>query len=189
MLSAFAALALLALAQPAAVPPPIEQTSADCARPTYASDMLVCGDSELKARDAELAVLVAKTPIAGTAVMESDAAWFKRRSRCAFSADHRACLAAAYAERLALRAALVGAPSPDEKPALCSAGNGGIGTRYSPAPGNTLVLRDASTGEALGVLFQNEPEDAPWKPFAAYSLLVKRMSIRTTDGTFWRCRW
>jgi hypothetical protein len=31
--------------------------------------------------------------------MESDAEWFKRRSRCAFAADHRACLAAAYAGR------------------------------------------------------------------------------------------
>ena len=183
-----AASSLLALAQSAAVPPPVEQTSADYARPTYASAMLVCEDSELKARDAELAAFVSSAPLAGAALMESDAEWFKRRSRCAFSADHRACLLAAYDERMALREALTAAPSPDEKPALCTAGKGGIGTRYSPAPGNALVLRDASTEEALGVLFRHEPEDAPWKPFAAYSLLAMRMSIRTTDGTFWRCR-
>ncbi|MFN9634319.1 MAG: hypothetical protein ACK54U_00300 [Sphingomonadales bacterium] len=95
-----AASSLLALAQSAAVPPPVEQTSADYARPTYASAMLVCEDSELKARDAELAAFVSSAPLAGAALMESDAEWFKRRSRCAFAADHRACLAAAYAGRL-----------------------------------------------------------------------------------------
>lgn len=58
-------------AQPAPVPPPIIQSHADCTRPQYASDTLVCGDAELMAIDAEVATL-AKTavPLAAGAIWE-----------------------------------------------------------------------------------------------------------------------
>lgn len=47
--------ALLLLAAPAvAVPPPLPQIAANCDSPTYASDMLVCGDVSLRGLDARM---------------------------------------------------------------------------------------------------------------------------------------
>jgi uncharacterized protein len=82
-----ASFGLLALSAPAlaqmAVPPPATQTTADCARPVYASDQLVCGDTELRQLDARLAAIL-DMPAApnGSALIESDDQWFRRRSRC-----------------------------------------------------------------------------------------------------------
>jgi uncharacterized protein len=180
---------ILALAQPAAVPPPLEQTSADCARPTYASDMLVCGDSELKARDAELAGLVSSAPLAGAALMESDADWFKRSRRCAFEADHRACIAAAYAGRLTLRRMLA-VPAPDaSKPATCKGGKGTQDVSLAVlAEGTRLVIRDRATGAPLGVAPPPSAKDAPWQSFASFTRKGKRVTITTLGGENWVCR-
>ena len=89
---------------PAAVAPPTDQTTADCAAPTYATDMLVCDDPDLRALDAELARLWAQVE-AGSggdpAAAEAQAAWFRERSLCAFQEDHRGCAEAAYRARIA----------------------------------------------------------------------------------------
>lgn len=77
-----------------ALPPPPVQVTADCAAPTYASDMLVCEDAELRALDDRLAGL--------TDAGVDDAAWFRHSRRCAFEADQRACLTLAYCLRIAL---------------------------------------------------------------------------------------
>lgn len=188
-----AALSVIALAQPAApaaVPPPTDQTSANCANPVYASDQLVCSDGDLKARDAELAALISKAPIGGTALMESDNAWFARRSQCAFAADHRACLVAAYDERMILRKAMTIAPEASAKYALCKVGSANLGTRHYSAFGSNagLVLRDANSGQVLAVLFRPAPKDAAWKPYASYTLRATRLSIKAEDGTAWPCR-
>ncbi len=89
---------------PAAIPPPVEQVSANCSAPTYASDRLVCSDPELHALDQEMAKLVSRLGAqvlepAGPAV-ESQSAWFKRRSMCAFDRDQRDCLIKSYTQRL-----------------------------------------------------------------------------------------
>jgi uncharacterized protein len=95
-----------ASAQPAPVPPPLEQLQADCTRPQYASDTLVCGDAELRAADADVAALASTPPsLAADAIWEDQASWLRRRSLCAFKTDHRDCLVAAYADRLAVLAA------------------------------------------------------------------------------------
>ena len=183
-----AASSLLALAQPAAVPPPIEQTSADCTRPTYVSDMLVCEDSELKARDAELAALVSSTPLAGAALMESDTEWFKRRSRCAFAAEHRACLAAAYAGRLTLRRILA-APPTEGQPATCKSAKGTQEVTLAVlAEGTRLVIRDRATGAALGIAPPPVAKDAPWQSFASFTRKGERVTITTLGGESWVCR-
>lgn len=39
----------------AAVPPPVEQQTADCARPVYAIDQLICADSALRTEEDQLA--------------------------------------------------------------------------------------------------------------------------------------
>ena len=100
---------LLAFSVPASaqmpVPPPVEQSTADCARPVYASDQLLCDDPELRQLDTQLAEVL-RVPAAwnGSALIESDSQWFKRRSRCAFESDHRACLLQSYRDRLAFLA-------------------------------------------------------------------------------------
>jgi uncharacterized protein len=183
-----AASSLLALAQPAAVPPPVEQTSADCARPTYASDMLVCEDSELKARDAELAALVSAAPLAGAALMESDAEWFRRSRLCAALAEQRACLAAAYAGRLTLRRMLA-APPTEGQPATCKSAKGTHEVTLAMlAEGTRLVIRDRATGAPLGVAPPPVAKGAPWQSFASFTRKGDRVTITTLGGESWVCR-
>jgi uncharacterized protein len=98
-----ALVALSPAAIPAAVPPPVEQRTANCIAPVFASDMLVCSDPELRALDDQLrTILAARAGIHPPGLEEDDSQWFPRRSRCAFQEAHRACLLQAYRERLAL---------------------------------------------------------------------------------------
>ncbi len=92
-----------ACADPSAVAPPTDQMMADCVAPTYATDMLVCNDQELRALDAELARLwehAASVSDGDAAAGVEQAAWFRERSRCAFMEDHRGCVVSAYRSRI-----------------------------------------------------------------------------------------
>ncbi|HUU34735.1 MAG TPA: hypothetical protein VMW48_11770 [Vicinamibacterales bacterium] len=85
---------------PAAIPPPPDQGTADCAASTYATDALVCGDTTLLETDRQLVRLcdaadTTSLRIEG-ALTESSTEWLRRRSRCAFSPNHRACVVAAH---------------------------------------------------------------------------------------------
>jgi hypothetical protein len=110
----------------AAVPPPPVLATADCDAPSYASDQLVCGDAELLALDRLLAARIAERDGADDGYSDGDAdlEWFQRSRRCAFEADHRECLLAAYC----LRLVLVGSFGPDVV-ALCNPATG----NYLPA--------------------------------------------------------
>jgi uncharacterized protein YecT (DUF1311 family) len=165
-----AALALgLAVPWPAqAVPPPPSQVAANCEAPTYASDMLVCGDASLRALDRQLlaAYAAASARLAATDSewIEPQEDWFKRRSRCAFSERHEDCLRAAYTERLEVLYALAPAPGraadgADER--RCS-GPLGRGTLRLAASG-TATLRDAD-GKPLAVAFDRGTV-ADWAPY------------------------
>lgn len=107
---AVVALSACGVPPPAAVPPPLAQTSANCAAPTYATDAFVCADPHLRALDAELATLWAAIDAdPHTTVEERDAqeAWFRQRSACAFESDQAACVESAYRARIdTLRRAL-----------------------------------------------------------------------------------
>ena len=96
---------LVAASESAApIAPPLEQVSADCTAPTYASDRLVCADPGLRALDAELARLWARAEAAGrvaASAQRAQADWFRQRSLCAFREDHRACVEGAYRARIA----------------------------------------------------------------------------------------
>lgn len=98
-------LALLSISM-AATPPPPDQVSANCIAPTYASDLLVCEDDELRELDNLLLARVNTERGAPSmeAGFESHESWFRRSRRCAFEAAHRDCLHAAYCLRLALLA-------------------------------------------------------------------------------------
>ncbi len=87
----------------APVPPPPEQTSANCAAPTYATDAFVCTDPHLRALDQQLAALWAKVnadPRTTDTEREAQAAWFRQRSMCAFRTDQATCVEAAYLKRI-----------------------------------------------------------------------------------------
>jgi uncharacterized protein len=88
----------------APIAPPVEQVSADCTAPTYATDRLVCADPGLRALDAELERLWARAEAAGrvaVSVQQAQADWFRQRSLCAFRDDHRGCVEGAYRARIA----------------------------------------------------------------------------------------
>lgn len=98
-----ALLAVAACERSMAVPPSTEQMTADCAAPSYATDMLVCHDPDLLALDVELATLwsqVSSGPGGGPAATAAQAAWFRERSLCAFEEDHRGCVDVAYRARI-----------------------------------------------------------------------------------------
>lgn len=85
-----------------AVPPPLPQRGANCSAPTYATDQLVCSDPDLRRRDAEmLGYLDADAPPTGAGI-EPQEAWFRRSRLCAMREAHRACIVAAYDERIAM---------------------------------------------------------------------------------------
>lgn len=88
----------------APIPPPVEQTAANCEQPSYATDVLVCSNVELRALDArvrEAYIEVAQTLDAvESPYFEAQPLWLRRRSMCAFEEQHIACVSAAYWERL-----------------------------------------------------------------------------------------
>lgn len=151
-----------------AVPPPPSQVAANCEAPTYASDMLVCGDASLRALDRQLiaAHAAASASLAATDSewIEPQEDWFKRRSRCAFSERHADCLRAAYAERLDVLHALTIAPgrTADAADARRCSGPLGSGTLLL-TNGGTGTLRDAD-GKLLVVAFERDAQ-AGWVPF------------------------
>jgi uncharacterized protein len=104
LMVAWTAVALPAsgVAQPSAVPPPPEQQTADCIRPVFATDQLVCRDQALRQLDSQLAAALRTFDSPSGIWLEPQTQWFLRRSRCAFQADHRQCVELAYAERLAI---------------------------------------------------------------------------------------
>jgi hypothetical protein len=85
-----------------AVPPPVAQVAADCRTPIYASDVVVCGDPTLLRLDNRMREMLGRggPEIGGQegSLVESQEAWFRRRSLCAFSVQQAACLEAAYAD-------------------------------------------------------------------------------------------
>jgi uncharacterized protein len=141
-------------AQPTTVPPPLEQVQVDCTRPQDASDTLVCGDAELRAADA---------------ICEDQASWLRRRSLCAFEADHRRCLIAAYTDR---HAVLVASMQAATQPMRCNGAWKGHKLMFSaPASGHTLTITE--NGQLVAVA---TPPGSGWQPWVACS--TARNSIR-----------
>lgn len=171
-----------ATAQPAPVPPPIAQIQADCARPQYASDTLVCGDAELAALDAEVAGLAATAPALGDgAIWEDQAAWFRRRSLCAFNASHRDCLIAAYTDR---RSVLIAATAPATEKLSCTGvwqGHDVAGSMV--AAGQPVTFRE--NGVLLGVA---TTKSSGWQPMLAWRAGKPGVKLKAQDGRQFHCR-
>ena len=154
-----------------AIPPPPVQIAANCDSPTYASDAMVCADPALlvldrRVRDAWFAGETSSA-IAPGALVEAQDAWFRRRSLCAFSARHAACLRAAYAERIEVLDALRRLASGQPRTvigATCQGAPWGPGPVRIHAPDPASVLVVDAGGRLVAVATAFEPRD-DWAPF------------------------
>ena len=168
-------------AQTMPVPPPFEQLQADCTRPQYASDTLVCGDAELRAADAQVAALASALPtLAADAIWEDQASWLRRRSLCAFKTDHRGCLIAAYADRRAVLAASARAATQSMR---CSGvWNGRTLASSSLAAGQALTITE--NGRLVAVA---TPSGTAWQPWLAWRAAGSRIKLQPLGGTSITC--
>jgi uncharacterized protein len=177
-----------------ALPPPPEQSAANCDRPTYASDQLVCADRGLLALDRKMVALLAADGSAPSPPslhgFELQDAWLRRRSRCAFSERHAACLRAAYTERIALLTAL--------RTDGAGLRSGSFGAICPDSPwGNGIVLLHASDrgpltiadgrGRVLLVASALPPQD-DWTPFVRYRFEANTVLLEPRTGPVLRCR-
>lgn len=155
-----------------AVPPPAAQVVADCIHPTYASDMLVCADPELLGLDRQVAYALKRVDpavLTANSLVEAQDAWFRRRSRCAFSAQHADCLWAAYSERIAVLDVLGKAsralPQAGTLARCSGAPWGPIDVRVVDAGGSLIVLNNA--GRMLAVALDQQPRE-DWVSFVRF---------------------
>lgn len=178
----------LACAAPASaqmpVPPPVEQSTADCARPTYASDQLVCTDPELRQMDAQLAeVLRIPAALTGTSRIESDGEWFKRRSRCAFETDHRLCLLQSYRDRLALIESATQSPARTLEVTCPTWGRVDI----DEMPNGYMFLRTKKE-QALKALASPASGQSSWKPAWTVTRRLRYLDFTSHEGRRISCK-
>ena len=170
-----------------AIPPPVDQVSADCSAPVYASDQLVCGDPELRMLDDRLRARIDSSPeVSASAWMESHSEWFKRRSLCAFEPAHRQCLLDAYADRLNTMGYL-SVPAPSGRDAICKAQSHiSKVVIYQDASTESVVILDPLTSTILGVAVRMHMYQA-WKPTLAFRQSGKTLDFAPHDGQGFRC--
>ncbi len=172
-----------------ALPPPVEQYSANCAALSYASDQLVCSDPNLLDLDRKMvaaladARTVAIEPV--SPFIEPQAAWLRRRSLCAGQTGHRACLEAAYAERTAVLTSLSGSTDQYGIPYICQ-GAALPKAAQIIARNDGIVLAFAAKQLVAVALSASAPEH--WTPFLSVTGRGKNLTIRSINGAAAKCR-
>lgn len=150
-----------------AVPPPLPQRTADCSRPVYASDQLLCAEPELRVMDRRLATLMSLQSVPQGAWIEDPESWFKRSRLCAMARDHRVCLIDAYRERLALMT--LSGPAPTKQCRRYRLRIDGEGKFALYSADGSLV--------AVGV-----SKDSTWRPFVGVTKERGRLVFRGISG-------
>jgi len=176
----------LAAAFQAPVPPPVEQFTANCQESAYATDHLVCADAELRGLDLELKSLVDKLPpsrLAGSPLMEGQAAWFKRRSLCAKQADHAACARAAYRERIRVLASLAEPVNAGAQATRCA----GLPEKgYRAQYFSTRLVLYSLDGAPVASALPAKAGEA-WTPFTTYTVTSNGFRLGGAAGLDARC--
>ncbi|MFQ6537810.1 MULTISPECIES: hypothetical protein [Aphanothece] len=137
-----------------------------------------------------LAVSSSAAPAPGLHWFEPQQEWFRRRSRCAFSARHAACLRAAYTERIELLSAQAGrsaSQGPPGRPAICHDapwGNGHV--RLHGGDERPLTIADWR-GTVVVVATALEPRD-DWSPFLRVVRENDGIRIEPMEGSAILCR-
>jgi uncharacterized protein len=173
----------------AAVPPPPEQVAANCEAPTYASDMLVCADADLRALDARMREAWAAVDFAGVvapaAWVESQDAWFRRRSLCAFAERHADCLQAAYVERIAVLEALrritLRSPRQGMEVSCPAAPWGHAQVRVRAPESGALAIEDGAAHVLAAATPANA--DGTWTPYVGFKVDGSVIQLATLEGS------
>lgn len=135
--------------------------------------------------DTQLATLYDAASAAGVrldgALTESVGAWFRRRSLCAFSADHRGCVAAAYQERTGVVQALLATRTGAQPLALQCGANHWRGRYVRTAAGLDLLVLANDTGQAVGVSLA-APAGPDWRPFLSHDSARGGRDLTLTHG-------
>jgi uncharacterized protein len=182
-----------------AVPPSLPQTGAECERPTYASDRLVCGDAALLALDRQVReawrAIVATRPATQPAndlppLLEAQEAWFGRRSRCAFVEAQAACLQAAYRDRArvldAWQRAISGAFAGPGTRMHCTGAPWGDATVTVHRPTADALVLSSLDGQVLAIATPDD-EQAGWQPFVRLEGDALRPRLRWLSGATLHC--
>ena len=177
-----------------AVPPPPEQSVANCTNPTYASDFFVCADRGLLRLDRQVRDASAGLSLAGAvapmSIVEDQQAWFKRRSRCAFSDEQAGCLRAAYSERIVVLDVLRKAsPALAQSGALATCSGApwdSADARIKLGDRGPAIVMDAE-GHVLAVALDAEPRD-DWSPFVRFSTEGETIRLSPLDHPAIECR-
>lgn len=166
------------------VPPPIEQSVADCSRPVFASDQLVCSDPELRDLDGQLAqVLRQNTALPDNDFVENDSQWFKRRGRCAFETEHRSCLMGAYQDRLSIISGAAMTPVRTLAAKCKSLGRVSLGVLQT----GHMSLRAIKT-TALIAVASPVTGQSPWKPVLTTTERGRVFEFKRHVGPNFSCR-
>ena len=177
-----------------AVPPPPEQSVANCTNPTYASDSFVCADPELLAIDRQVRDALAGLSLAGAvapkSLVEDQQAWFRRRSLCAFSDKQAGCLRAAYSERIVVLGALRKASPELAQSGAMATGSGApwdsTDARIKLGDRGPAIVMDAE-GRVLAVALDAEPRD-DWSPYVRFSTEGETIRFSPLDHPAIECR-
>lgn len=166
-----------------AVPPPVEQTTADCERPVYASDQFICADRELFRQERDLAIRWRRVEAAmpRSDWIEDQLAWFKRRALCAFQADHGACLREANAERERLFDAVLNPADGALRPARCAGDGGRQALRLDVRDGVVAAYSET------GLVWFAGQRTVNWRPFNTVAP-SRSLTILRLDGVRLSCR-
>jgi uncharacterized protein len=186
-------MSLLGSAPAAAVPPPPRQFAADCRSPTYASDVLVCGDAVLRELDARMRRSWVAVDFAGVvapdAWVEPQDAWFRRRSLCAFSERHRDCLEDAYLERIAvldLLRRVAWRPSRGAA-AVCPGAPWGDAQVRIRAPATGALAVEGDDARVLAAATPLRPGGA-WTPYVGFTVDGSSIRLAPMEGPPIVCR-
>lgn len=145
---------------PSPVPPPTEQITANCARPTYATEHLICETPVLLEAEYHLAELLRRADglyVPGT-WFERQEDWFRRRAMCASREDHSTCVDIANSDRMAILEAVTELP-PHALRLVCSGADGTYRIAFSPD--RSLALGWTSDGLVLAATTAG----TVWSPF------------------------
>ncbi|MCU0924214.1 MAG: hypothetical protein MUF16_28605 [Burkholderiaceae bacterium] len=190
---------LLVVQGSGAVPPPMPQTGADCERPTYASDWVVCGDAALLALDRQVReawrAIVARQPATQTAadlppLLEAQEAWFGRRSRCAFVEAHAACLQVAYRDRArvldAWQRTVSGTLTGPGTRMRCTGAPWGDATVIAHRPTAEALVVSGTDGQTLAIATPGGVSDG-WRPFVQLKAAAPSIRLRPLTGAVITC--
>lgn len=168
-----------------ALPPPPDTQAADCRAPSYATDQLVCSRPDLLALDAAVARALAAAPAPTSPLFEPQGAWLRRRSMCAMSAAHAACVMAPYTDRLFVLNGLAAAPATGQTWRCPLPDKADLVTTALPDGGAAI---SANGSGAVAMASPPAHRAAGWMPFLSFERRSRTATLVALDGRTINCK-